>query len=143
MIIGQDWLESASLMWVHWANKLMKFTHQGKRITLHGLKGDSNQCPAIKDEKLKGLLNRRAVVHCIQLCQKTEAEQLSNQTLSNIVADVHTKQVPAEVQNLLKGYDDVFQTPNTLPPPRPFDHHIHLIPGAQPVSVRPYRYSPL
>jgi hypothetical protein len=34
MILGQDWLESASPMWVHWSNKLMKFTHEGKMIKL-------------------------------------------------------------------------------------------------------------
>lgn len=43
---------------------------------------------------------------------------------------------------LLDQHDDVFQAPTTLPPPRPFDHRIPLLRGAQPVNVRPYRYSP-
>jgi hypothetical protein len=30
-----------------------------------------------------------------------------------------------------------------LPPARPCDHSIPLVPGAQPVQVRPYRYPPL
>jgi hypothetical protein len=38
MIIGEDWLEDYSPMWVHWSNKIMKFTYQGKRIELHGVK---------------------------------------------------------------------------------------------------------
>lgn len=30
--------------------------------------------------------------------------------------------------------------PQTLPPVRPQDHHIHLLPHSKPVNVRPYRY---
>lgn len=33
--------------------------------------------------------------------------------------------------------------PTHLPPTRAADHTIPLIPGAQPVKVRPYRYSPI
>lgn len=36
----------------------------------------------------------------------------------------------------------MFAEPTTLPPRREADHQIPLLPGAQPVSVRPYRYSP-
>jgi len=36
----------------------------------------------------------------------------------------------------------LFAEPTTLPPRREADHQIPLLPGAQPVSVRPYRYSP-
>lgn len=51
-------------------------------------------------------------------------------------------QLPTEVQNLLQEFDDRFQAPTELPPRRPEDHTIPLIPGAQPVSARPYRYTP-
>lgn len=37
----------------------------------------------------------------------------------------------------------MFQEPQGLPPVREYDHTIPLIPGAQPVNVRPYRYTPL
>lgn len=36
-----------------------------------------------------------------------------------------------------------FQNPDSLPPAREYDHTISLLPGAAPVNVRPYRYSPL
>ena len=47
------------------------------------------------------------------------------------------------IQQLITEYQDIFQEPKTLPPHRTFDHAIHLIPDAQPVNSRPYRYSPL
>ena len=44
---------------------------------------------------------------------------------------------------LLQQYDDVFAEPQGLPPSRPYDHRIHLLPGTAPVAVRPYRYPQL
>lgn len=38
MVSGEDWLEECSPMWVHWSNKIMRFTYQGKRIELYGVK---------------------------------------------------------------------------------------------------------
>lgn len=51
--------------------------------------------------------------------------------------------LPAEVQKLLQEYDHLFSTPTQLPPQRSADHHIDFQPGAQPVRVRPYHYSPI
>jgi hypothetical protein len=44
------------------------------------------------------------------------------------------------LQLLLAKSADVFAEPSGLPPPRPFDHRIHLLPSTPPVAVRPYRY---
>jgi hypothetical protein len=48
--------------------------------------------------------------------------------------------VPPHVAALLKDFGDVFKEPTDLPPRRVQDHSITLQPGAQPVSIRPYRY---
>ena len=49
--------------------------------------------------------------------------------------------MPAEIAATLSELH-VFQEPEGLPPPRLFDHSIPLVPGARPVNLRPYRYSP-
>lgn len=36
----------------------------------------------------------------------------------------------------------MFKDPDSLPPQREFDHSIPLLPGVNPVNVKPYRYSP-
>lgn len=46
------------------------------------------------------------------------------------------------VQKVLQDYATVFDEPTGLPPSRPYDHTIPLIHGAQPMNVRPYRYTP-
>lgn len=50
--------------------------------------------------------------------------------------------LPVEVNNLIQQCDHLFQEPNELPPRRQYDHHIPLVPRAQPVNVKPYRYAP-
>jgi hypothetical protein len=42
----------------------------------------------------------------------------------------------------LGQFKEIFAEPHSLPPRRADDHWIPLIPGAQPVNARPYRYSP-
>jgi hypothetical protein len=44
------------------------------------------------------------------------------------------------LDELLCQHEAVFDTPRGLPPARPYDHRIHLLPETAPVAVRPYRY---
>jgi hypothetical protein len=45
--------------------------------------------------------------------------------------------------DLLLQHSDIFDEPQGLPPARPYDHHIHLLPDTAPVAVRPYHYPQL
>lgn len=60
----------------------------------------------------------------------------SQQALSAISAD---PQQPL-LDHLLQQHSDIFAEPRGLPPVRPYDHRIHLLPGTAPVAVRPYHY---
>ena len=51
-------------------------------------------------------------------------------------------QISPEMQLLVEEFADVFATPTELPPKRPCDHKIPLIPRARPISMRPYRIVP-
>lgn len=50
--------------------------------------------------------------------------------------------LPTEVQEVLQEFQELFCPPMSLPPRRAHDHKIPLVPGAQAVSARPYRYIP-
>lgn len=50
-----------------------------------------------------------------------------------------SKEKKAELESVLAEYCDVFAEPTSLPPKRTQYHRIHLK-GAEPISVKPYRY---
>jgi hypothetical protein len=56
---------------------------------------------------------------------------------------VHAHQDRPLLDRLLQRFEQVFDEPRGLPPARPYDHRIHLLPGTAPVAVRPYRYPQL
>lgn len=68
LVLGMDWLEAHSPMWIHWKRKLLRFSHAGQRIALKGIKDTLSQCPEIKLKKLKGLVKRGGVAQVIHLC---------------------------------------------------------------------------
>jgi transposase InsO family protein/ribosomal protein L21E len=137
MILGADWLEDHSPMWVHWKKRRMKFTHQKHRIQLQGILDNQADCRPVSAAKLHGLLKRGAVTECVQV---TPVHQ--EQELNSLTADSTVEAIPVDIQALLQEFDSIFGEPQALPPPRACDHRVPLVPGAQPVNVRPYRYAP-
>ena len=128
MVLGMDWLEQHSPMWIHWKRKLLWFSYQGSRISLKGITDTLSSCPKVKVSKLQGLLRKGGIAQLIHLCQ--------------VPPPLSPDMIPVQVQQLVDSQAHLFQDPDSLPPPREFDHHIPLIPGVKPVNVKPYRYSP-
>jgi hypothetical protein len=139
MILGADWLDIHSPMWVHWRKKIMRFTHRNKRITLRGVVTRNTKCKRVSFPKLKGLLKHGGVE---QLVMIQSVNQDSIASLSEAAASKEPTHRPPGVDAVLLEFSHLFQEPQGLPPERPQDHTIPLVPGAQPFKVRPYRYSP-
>ena len=149
MILGADWLEDHSPMWLHWKKKIMRIPHQGRRIQLRGLQEDTSRCFKVSPHKLKGLLKQQAVTHCVKIKKLAEPETDtgSDLILTDPIALVSEQlslpaSIPSGIQSVIQQYSHLFQEPSTLPPSREFDHSIPLMPEAQPVNVRPYKYAP-
>jgi hypothetical protein len=62
--------------------------------------------------------------------------------ISNTNTSLPNPMIPGRIQSLLQPFQDLFEEPTTLPPSRSCNHNIPLIPGAQPINIRPYRFSP-
>ena len=111
--------------------------HQNRRIRLTGLIDQSAACTPVSAAKLHGLLRRGAVTDCIHV-QPIHQEQELNSLTEH--ADVAT--TPVTIQEILQEFEELFGEPQQLPPSHDCDHRVPLVPGAQPVNVRPYRYAP-
>jgi hypothetical protein len=59
IVLGMDWLETFSPVWIHWRRKILRFTHKGSMIQLHGIKPKTSSCFQISVKKLKGLMRKR------------------------------------------------------------------------------------
>jgi hypothetical protein len=141
LILGEDWLEDYSPLLIDYKLKTMQFSVDGKTVKLQGVIDNIKECKPVSAAKLKGLLKQGAVSHCIQMIPPTvhvvdsiEPRPESQEQMANM---------PNSVTELLSEYDALFAEPAGLPPQRIVDHRIPLIPGAQPIKVRPYRYSPI
>lgn len=102
-------------MQVHWEQRWISIPYEGSFVVLLG---DAPELP---------------VGSVIQLCLVQDSASSSS---SPIV-------VPPSVQALVTEFATLFEPISGLPPSRHCDHAIPLIPGAQPVFVRPYRYAPV
>ena len=119
----------------------MRFTHNGKRILLQGLRPNQVVCRAIAGHKLKGLLRRKAITHVVQLHKKSAPDQ-EVAHIASISEPAPQMGIPHEIQTVLDRFPHVFQETTTLPPQRTCDHTIDLVPGAQPINSRAYRLPP-
>lgn len=109
----------------------MAFDYNGAKINLQGARADLTQCHQLSGEELTELLQRSGVARMVQLCATEQGE--------HVLIEVP---VPVEIEALISEFGHLFAEPRGLPPQRSFDHTIPLLPGARPVNVRPYRYSP-
>lgn len=89
------------------------------------------QCRAISTIQCCNLLKQSSITQVIQVYAILTDDCSTND-----------EEVPAAVVCILEQFAAVFSEPTGLPPRRDCDHKIELIPGAQPVSMRPYCHSP-
>lgn len=125
-----DWLEARNPMWIHWKRKLLRFSHNGTRIILKGIKDSLSSCPKLKVRKLKGLLRHGGIAQVVHLC------------LISTDTSRPEEVIPPAIQQIIDINDSLFKEPNVLPPSRDFDRKIPLLPSVKPVNVKPYRYAP-
>lgn len=119
-IVGMDWLERFSPMYIDWKHEWMTLPHMGQSVILHG------------------------ITHLVPSGTVLEVRQIVEQSSENSkLCSLCALPVPESVRTLLDSYSSLFEPPVSLPPSRFCDHSIPLIEGACPVHVRPYRFSPL
>ena len=115
MILGMDWLQAFSPMKVHWLQRWVQIPYGPHTVVLHGSLSEQLDCSVVQLHHLSA-----------------EGDEFTPSVHSDL----------PEIQALLSQYQHLFKLPTELPPRQACDHSIPLILGAQPISARPYRYSP-
>jgi hypothetical protein len=118
LVLGMDWLQKYSPMHVDWCNKWLCIPYNGDSVCLSGA-----ACSFLSG----------ALVELRMLLEEHTSATAGNS--GNHILD-------PKVQSVLDQFSEVFAELVGLPPSRPCDHAIPLILGANPFTVRPYRYPP-
>jgi hypothetical protein len=87
---------------------------------------------------LHGILSQLTAGAQIQVYKVASVDDQSLSATAGHSADA----IPDEVWQLLDKYSDIFASKVTFPPTRVSTHSIPLLPGATPIHIRPYRYTP-
>ncbi|KAF3678379.1 RNA-directed DNA polymerase -like protein [Capsicum annuum] len=129
MILGMDWIDMIAPVILHTRPHSISFMVDGRMITLYDMT-ENHVVTHVDTEALKRML------------QCGTCEVVAKLSMVNVgVTRKNQETVHPGIQKLLKIHALIFLEPKELPPERPYDHVINLIPGAQPFNLRPYRYS--
>ncbi|KAL6224517.1 hypothetical protein ACLB2K_003372 [Fragaria x ananassa] len=121
LVLGAKWLNTLCFIGWHFADKVMIFFSNEKCYTLQGTNSG----------------RRTDIASLMALVQSA----FSHPTYSTPPKPDPLQNQPKCVLELIHAYADLFSTPTTLPPQRPIDHKITLLPYTSPIRVSPYRYA--
>ena len=128
------WLESLGKLSVDFVGKTLEF-HQDD--TMFFIQGNQPGPRQISLHSL-ALLACHSPAHEFYELVPLEPEDQAGMLLT---ADVEIPaDLPEGVRAVLEEFRHVFALPEEMPPARPFDHKIHMLPNSKPVNVRHYRY---
>jgi hypothetical protein len=127
LVLGVQWLKTLGPIITDYNKLTMSFCKEGQQIHLSGV-------PKVSPEE--------ANIHQLQRLLSTDAIDtfFHLQLLQPEKAHPSPSHSDPRVNELIHKFATIFQTPSHLPPPRPVDHKIPLLPNSNPVNVRPYRY---
>ncbi|KAL4592716.1 hypothetical protein LXL04_005719 [Taraxacum kok-saghyz] len=126
LVLGLQWLGSLGPITADFSVPTLIFQHHRQSITLTG---EPAAVPA-SASTLHHLLQQHSIASMHALLFEPTA----------VVPPADPPTTDPHIQALLQEFEHIFATPNHLPPHRPHDHRIPLLPNTPPVNVKPYRY---
>ncbi|KAJ4802668.1 polyprotein [Rhynchospora pubera] len=134
LILGMDWIAQMGPMVIDCVKGVVQLTKEGKRVHLQV------QTETAEVRLCDGMINVNQEIN------KGSEIIIAQLFITNLEASLHEmslhqKPIPPALQQVVHTYSSVFSDPTSLPPTRQLDHHIQLKLGAQPVNMRPYRFS--
>lgn len=136
VVLGAQWLKRLGPVLMNYNSLTMTFFHNNTCVEL---KGDS-PTPTVGLHHFQRLtrLDPEAQLFSLHITSPYDTPTQPTPTHSPSLPD--TDHLDPNFISLLSKHSHLFTEPSTLPPYRPTDHTIPLLPQSTPVNVRPYRY---
>ncbi|GJZ25133.1 reverse transcriptase [Tanacetum coccineum] len=134
IVLGVEWLATLGPIVFDYKNLYMEINHNGTLVYFPGLVHPTFS--QISFSQLQKAETQDVVVSFFHL-QVIESPET---TSSPLVHPTPTPILDAALKQLMVKYATIFSVPKSLPPTRPFDHRIPLLPNTSPINVKPYRY---
>ena len=129
LVLGVQWLKSLGLVLIDYNALTMKFYHNERLIEL---KRDTNATlHPLTPPELHRLIRTEGVSAFYHISLISTELPSCPTTIAYL---------SPYIQTIFSHFDFLVQPPTSLPPSRPTNHHIHLLPNSEPINVRPYRY---
>jgi len=130
-VLGVQWLRGLGPVLTNYEKLTMQFMWSGQMVKLIG---DINTTSLpISVHHLRRLSQWGQIAKCFHLTMLPIVPS-SVELFCVIPTD------NMELSDLLQRFQFLFEEPSTLPPERPTDHAITLLPNSAPLKVHPYRY---
>ncbi|XP_058753077.1 uncharacterized protein LOC131626262 [Vicia villosa] len=137
IVLGMAWLRTLGPIQADFSIPSLTFQHQNTPLTLTG---DPSSTPTNTTfHQLRQLIHTDAIAS-FHLLLMEPIQQPPQTNEPNISTPSNQNPLPLPLTTLLTKFQSIFQQPKGLPPSRPHDHHITLLPNTPPINVKPYRY---
>ncbi|XP_042016082.1 uncharacterized protein LOC121764058 [Salvia splendens] len=134
IILGVSWLASLGYVMVNWQHSSMDFSVHGRPVALKGNPSLMRRACSTGDLRRLEEGDCGWILHSIDTTPSASPFGI-DPALSAEATD--------QLRHLIRQYPEITESATDLPPRRQIDHRIPLLPGTEPVSVRPYRYNHL
>lgn len=124
VVLGVQWLIELGTIKTNYRDLTMQFCYQGREVVIQG---ENMLTPIpLKGKTLNKLMMTDSIIGFYQM--------------QTMVDQNDTAIIPTTIKYLVDQFQEVFEEPKSLPPPREIDQRIPIEPNAKPISIRPYRY---
>lgn len=139
VVLGMEWLRSLGPLLAYFSIPKISFTYNNNDITIIGdnqtlisLSSNNNFCHLLQTYSI-------ASIHLL-LYQLAQDQNESFQTNPPNILYTIPNTLPPIISHIIKSHSSIFNKPKSLPPTRPHDHHIPILPNTALVNVMPYLY---
>lgn len=140
VVLGVQWLQNLGPFVYDFSVPSMQFYHNNQLLIITGSR--PNTLTQASAHQLNRMLQTNAIAtfHSVVMVSTHTSPTNPNHSTEPLTDDQLFLTFHPDIQPILHHHLQIFSKPNTLPPPRSHDHHIHLNPTASPINIKPYRY---